>query len=160
MYLSETHIFKQSNELDDITFKCKNLYNKANYTIRQEFINNGKYINKFDMFTKLKDDPDYKALPSRISRCVLRTLDGCKKCYYYIVGISKRKSLNDFIYESSKKHNSFYDYSLVDYISSHKKVTISCPIHGYFKQRPANHLIGQGCPVCKKVEVKHQLNHF
>ena len=76
MYLSETHIFKQSNELDDITFKCKNLYNKANYTIRQEFINNGKYINKFDMFTKLKDDPDYKALPSRISRCVLRTLDG------------------------------------------------------------------------------------
>jgi len=76
MLLSENHIIKSSKELDDITFKCKNLYNKANYIIRQEFINNGKYISKFDMFNNLKTDPDYMALPSRVSRGVLRTLDG------------------------------------------------------------------------------------
>jgi putative transposase len=76
MLLTETHIIKGSEELDEITFKCKNLYNRANYIIRQEFINNGKYISKNDMFTNLKTDPDYMAMPTRVSRCVLRTLDG------------------------------------------------------------------------------------
>ena len=76
MYLTEVQIIKESKELDDFTFKCKNLYNRANYLIREEFINNGKYIQKFDMFTLLINDPDYKALPTRVSRNVLRTLDG------------------------------------------------------------------------------------
>lgn len=76
MYLTETQIIKNSKELDDLTKKCKNLYNRANYLIRQEFIENGKYIQKFDMFTILKTDNDYKALPTRVSRNVLRTLDG------------------------------------------------------------------------------------
>ena len=76
MYLTETQIIKQSKELDDFTFKCKNLYNKANYILRQEFTSSGKYIQKFDMFTLLKDDIDYKSLPTRVSRNVLRILDG------------------------------------------------------------------------------------
>jgi putative transposase len=76
MYLTETHIIKGTKELDNFTFKCKNLYNKANYIIRMEFIENGRYIQKFDMFTILKDDNDYKSLPARVSRGVLRTLDG------------------------------------------------------------------------------------
>lgn len=76
MILTETHIIKGSKELDEITFKCKNLYNRANFLIRQEFIDNGKYISKIDMFNNLKTDPDYMAMPTRVSRCVLRTLDG------------------------------------------------------------------------------------
>lgn len=75
MLLSQIHITNNSKELDGITFKCKNLYNRANYIIRQEFINNGKYISKYDMFNDLKDDSDYKAMPARVSRGVLRTLD-------------------------------------------------------------------------------------
>ena len=76
MLLTETHIIKGSKELDEITFKCKNLYNRANFLIRQEFIDNGKYISKIDMFNNLKTYPDYMAMPTRVSRCVLRTLDG------------------------------------------------------------------------------------
>lgn len=75
MLLTESHILKQTKELDDLTFKTKNLYNKANYIIRQEFISNGKYLSKFDMFNLMKDIEEYKALPVRISRGVLRTLD-------------------------------------------------------------------------------------
>jgi hypothetical protein len=33
----------------------------ANYIIRQEFIEHGHYIQKFDMFTICKDLPEYKA---------------------------------------------------------------------------------------------------
>jgi putative transposase len=75
MLLTESHIVSESHELNDLTFKCKNLYNKGNYIIRNEFINNGKYIQKFDMFTIMKDTDEYKALPVRVSRGVLRILD-------------------------------------------------------------------------------------
>jgi putative transposase len=75
MLLVESHTVNETKELNELTFKCKNLYNKANYIIRQEFIENGHYIQKFDMFTICKDLPEYKALPVRIGRGVLRTLD-------------------------------------------------------------------------------------
>lgn len=75
MLLTESHIANETTELNDLTFKCKNLYNKANYIIRQEFINNGAFISKFDMFTICKDLDEYKALPVRIGRGVLRTLN-------------------------------------------------------------------------------------
>lgn len=75
MLLVESHIIDKSIELDEITFKCKNLYNKANYIIRNEFISTGKYLSKFEMFTICKDIEEYKCLPVRIARGVLRTLD-------------------------------------------------------------------------------------
>ena len=82
MLLVESHITNATSELNDLTFKCKNLYNKANYIIRNEFINNGNYISKFDMFTIAKDLDEYKALPVRIGRGVLRTLDANWKSFF------------------------------------------------------------------------------
>lgn len=45
-------------------------------------------------------------------------------------------------------HGDRYDYSLVNYISTHKKVIVKCKIHGVFSQAPSNHLKGKGCPDC------------
>lgn len=53
-----------------------------------------------------------------------------------------------FIYKANIKHNSYYDYSLVNYINSTTKVTIVCPKHGKFEQQPNNHLHGQRCLKC------------
>ena len=95
MILVETHIINGSTELDDLTVKCKNLYNKSNYLIRQEFINNGKYIFKFDMFTLLKDDIDYLSIGNaRIARCVLRTLDANWRGFF--------ATIKDWKYNKSK----------------------------------------------------------
>jgi len=82
MILTESHILNSSLELDALTFNCKNLYNKANYIIRQEFITNGMYIQKFEMFTISKDWIEYKILPSRVARTVLRTLDANWKSFF------------------------------------------------------------------------------
>lgn len=82
MLLVESHIINESQELNELTFKCKNLYNKANYIIRNEFISTGKYISKFDMFTTCKDIEEYKCLPVRIARGVLRTLDANWKSFF------------------------------------------------------------------------------
>ena len=46
--------------IDDMCFKSKNLYNYANYIIRQEFITTGKYINYYEMNKNLKTTIDYK----------------------------------------------------------------------------------------------------
>ena len=43
MYLTETHIINKKHqfykEIDNLCFLSKNLYNAANYIVRQEFIN-------------------------------------------------------------------------------------------------------------------------
>lgn len=35
----------------------------------------------------------------------------------------------------------------------HDPVTIICPIHGEFQQKPYKHLQGQGCPICGQIKV-------
>ena len=48
-------------------------------------------------------------------------------------------------------HGRKYDYSLVDYENNRKHVTIICPIHGEFEQKPYVHLAGKGCPKCGEI---------
>jgi hypothetical protein len=45
-------------------------------------------------------------------------------------------------------HGTKYDYSLVEYTGNSNKVSIICPIHGEFKQAPAQHKAGMGCRKC------------
>jgi hypothetical protein len=73
---------------------------------------------------------------------------GCPLC-----GVEKRTkscscSLEDFIEKAILVHGETYDYSCVNYINNHSKINIGCKTHGLFKQTPASHLIGQGCPRC------------
>lgn len=72
---------------------------------------------------------------------------GCPVC-------SGRFMDNDtFIQKSKQIHGSFYDYSKVNYVKTDVKVTIICPEHGEFKQKPCHHLRGAGCPLCGKNKV-------
>ena len=45
-------------------------------------------------------------------------------------------------------HKDKYDYSKMQYVDSHTKILIICPVHGEFWQRPHNHLRSAGCPRC------------
>lgn len=72
-----------------------------------------------------------------------------------------KKTLN-FITKANIIHNNKYDYSLVNYTNSRKNVDIICVEHGVFKQRPSDHLNGQGCPICEKTQnfiLKANLKH-
>ena len=69
---------------------------------------------------------------------------GCPKC-----GGTDKLSTQSFINDSEKIHGNIYDYSKVNYINKHNKVSIICSIHGEFLQTPNNHLKNQGCPKCK-----------
>jgi hypothetical protein len=67
---------------------------------------------------------------------------GCKYCSY------PSRDTSSFIREAKEKHHGYYSYNKINYKNSHKKVIITCPIHGDFEQTPNAHLNGQGCPKC------------
>ena len=74
---------------------------------------------------------------------------GCKLCGDIERGKKKtRKFAEVFLNKCHEVHGKSYDYSDVNYINSQTKVTIICPKHGPFTQRPSNHLRGIGCPDC------------
>lgn len=72
---------------------------------------------------------------------------GCVKCRKY-ASSSKPKTTEQFVEDSSKVHNNYYDYSKTTYKNSSTKVTITCPIHGDFEQIAGNHARGSGCKKC------------
>lgn len=86
----EKQVIKSTNKyysmLNDFCFKSKNLYNHANYLVRQEFIQNNKWLRYGDMDKILKADsgfPDYKAMPTAQSaQQVLRLLDKNWKSFF------------------------------------------------------------------------------
>lgn len=82
----EQHKIKLSSEfggfIDEYCFKSKNLYNYANYIIRQEFINNNKWIRYNELFQLVKESEPYKALGSNVGQGTLRILDKSWKSFF------------------------------------------------------------------------------
>lgn len=68
--------------IDKQCLYSKNLYNEANYCIRQEFINNKKYVLYKDMNFEFKTHENYKLTFSQPANCTLRLLDKNWKSYF------------------------------------------------------------------------------
>jgi putative transposase len=68
--------------LDQAAFLSKNLYNAANYQIRQSFIFKGEYISYSRMDKLMQQSPDYCALPRKVSQWVLRQLHQDWKSFF------------------------------------------------------------------------------
>ena len=62
----ERHIIMQSETLNELTHLSKNLYNYANYQIRQYFFKTGKMLGEFDLTLELarENQFDYRAMPT------------------------------------------------------------------------------------------------
>ena len=68
--------------IDQNCYYSKNLYNYANYIIRQEFINEGRWIHYQELQKTLKESEPYKQLMSQPSQCVLQALDRNWRSYF------------------------------------------------------------------------------
>lgn len=68
--------------IDNICFKSKNLYNYANYIIRQEYINNGEYLNYYVTSKSLKTHDTFRELGSNNGQMVLKVLDRNWKSFF------------------------------------------------------------------------------
>lgn len=83
---------------------------------------------------------------------------GCNKCAIEFSKKNKSLSNEQFILKANKIHDNKYNYSKINYINNHTKITIICPIHGDFKQHPGNHLLGSICPKCRIITIKSKLS--
>jgi putative transposase len=79
MRLVEQHILSRNDSrfeaVDRAAFAAKNLYNAANYLVRQSFIKENVYLNYYDVHAQIKRHEAYQALPRKVSQQVLRMLD-------------------------------------------------------------------------------------
>src|SRR5712691_11199050 len=79
MHLVEQHVIRKTDlryaKIDAAAFASKNLYNAANFLVRQAFIHEGVYLNYAAIFHCLKDHEAYCALPRKVRNDVLRQLD-------------------------------------------------------------------------------------
>ena len=96
MILTERHIIKNNsleyNELDNLCFLSKNLYNTALYKIRQHYFNTGKYLNKFQLINELTKEKqvDYIALPRKVSQQVIYQVDQNMQSFFKLLKLKNK----------------------------------------------------------------------
>ncbi len=94
MHLTEQHVIDRTDPrygvIDEAAFASKNLYNAANYEIRQAYIFEGRYLSYNEMDKLMQSHEAYRALPAKVAQQVLRQLDQCwqgffeaRKRYHY-----------------------------------------------------------------------------
>ena len=77
--LVEKHVIRKGSqgwkEIDELSFSSKNLYNRANYEIRQHFFDTGQILSYNEIAQRMQGEESYCALPRKVSQQVLRCLD-------------------------------------------------------------------------------------
>lgn len=95
MILVEKHIYKPTHvyydELDNLCFLSKNLYNATLYDVRNHFFKTGEYknYNKVNYEFAHNNQPDYRALPAKVSKHIQRLVDKNFKSFFSLL---KKKS--------------------------------------------------------------------
>jgi putative transposase len=98
MKLAEQHLVKRSDPryqaIDQAAFASKNLYNQANYQIRQAYIHQGKYLPYAEIFHRVKMHEAYCALPRKVSNSILIQLHKNWVGFFEGVAASPRKPIS------------------------------------------------------------------
>ena len=79
-------------EIDNLCFKSKNLFNETLYSERQSYFNTGKfkYYNQVNKDFTDKNQPDYRALPAKVSKHTQMKVDQAIKSF-----LALKKSSNN-----------------------------------------------------------------
>ncbi|MDJ0555105.1 MAG: transposase [Microcoleaceae cyanobacterium MO_207.B10] len=79
MRLVERHIIQKNHrfytEIDRLCFLYKNLYNYANYLVRQSFIFEKIYLSYYQLQKTLQSQGYYQAMPAKVSQQILMILE-------------------------------------------------------------------------------------
>ena len=75
MKLTEQIQLNKTAKLSNLCHLSKNLYNLANYYIRQEFFYLENWLRFYDLWFILKQKETYKKLPSQTAQQILMVLD-------------------------------------------------------------------------------------
>lgn len=128
---------------DNYLEKCNDKFNhKYDYSLVGEYINNKSKV--------VIICPEHGEFKQSFKQHLKSS--GCPYCS------GKRTNTKFYIKRSNEVHNNKYDYSLVEYVHAHKKVTIICSDHGEFEQLAYIHVGGSGCPTCKSSKGEREIS--
>lgn len=82
MKLTERIQLRKTTQFSYLCHLSKNLYNYANYYIRQEFFYLGNWLRYYDLWYILKDKESYRKLPSQTSQQTLKLLEKNWKSFF------------------------------------------------------------------------------
>ena len=88
MLLVETHIINNSHKLfqecDHLCFLSKNLYNASLYNIKLQYEKDQNFLGYHELSKRFSDEnnPDYRALPAKVSQQVMMLLERNYKSYF------------------------------------------------------------------------------
>src|SRR5262249_55945610 len=72
MHLVERHVIKRADPrfaaIDRAAFASKNLYNAANYVVRQAFIHEGVYLTYHELDRRMQGHAAYNALSAKVAQ--------------------------------------------------------------------------------------------
>lgn len=92
-----------------------------------------------DVIVTYPDHGDFKTNPSRH----INKGCGCTECFLE----GRRMKFDEFLKKAKEKHGDKYDYSQANFVDMNTPITIICPEHGAFTQKPKDHL-HSGCIRC------------
>jgi len=78
----ESVYIRPSDRLSRLCHIAKNLYNDANYIVRQKFIKKGIWVRYYDLWQQLKTTNYFKILPYGTAQQILRALDSNWKAFF------------------------------------------------------------------------------
>lgn len=73
---------------------------------------------------------------------------GCRKCYFDSKKGQLKYTTAEWVSRALAVHKGYYTYDRSVFTGSEKLITITCPVHGDFKQGAIVHLSGHGCKKC------------
>ena len=82
MKLTEQIQLRKSIKLGEICHSAKDLYNVANYLVRQAFFKENRWIRYYELNALLNVSISYQTLPSKTSQQVLRVLEQNWKSFF------------------------------------------------------------------------------
>ena len=131
-------IEKLTNE--EVIIRLKRIFKEEEYSY--DLVKYKGYKKNIKIFCKKKYHGVFERRPETLFK-----KRGCFRC---IKDLDKLK----FISKVSKIHKNKYDYSLVNYVNYHQKITVICNVneHGNFKVTPDNHHHRKsGCSICGRL---------
>lgn len=139
MILVEKQIITRNNkyfkDIDELSFKAKNLYNATLYEVRQHYINNNKYLNYYDtgkLFAH-NNQPDYRALPAKVSKYVQHKVDKNFKSYFALLKLKQNGQ-----YDKPVRLPKYLDKLNGRHVVEYHKTALSLVKDGYVKLSKSN----------------------
>ena len=130
-------------EIDELCFKSKNLFNATLYYQRQSYFDTGRFIKHNDLNTNFAqiNQPDYRALPAKVSKYTPKKVDQAIKSFWSLKK-SKNITFTPKIPKYLKKNGRF--------VIEYEKDALSFKKEGFIKLSKTNIYI----PIPSKLKIK------